>query len=283
MQTIELSSLVSEEAASLLGMETAAPELEVVDITVQESDLEQEVSRSGKKFVRQVPNHLKFHHVPTNINRFVTELYPNVLIFAKAKLYELFTRNVTQPEDVINTFVVYMLQNANCDGRPRYSRYDPIKWPDQPYYKWFLTQFELFCRQTNTSERKIANRFSRLIDSHDEEFTEQSKGMITMDQALTKSGQERYGSGGSIDYIYASEILDALQTFSSRYIDKNPRQVSFENYAASLMQLKIEGWSVAEIAEKFSISTQAVNQWSVKLREWIARYTSETNQIPSAF
>ena len=222
--------------------------------------------RTKKTYAVPVPEHLKGHETPKNINSFITGLHPNMIVYANARLgSRILISRPDAPKELVNNFVLYMLSNTQ-DGVVRYTRYDPVRFPDQPYYKWFLMNFQYFCLEYTDRYMKDATRFVSIVPTY-EEYTEKTANTVSMDEvaAALDNGEERHQS---IDYIYAEQVLSRVHAYSEAARSRfSPGKKCFETYADRLLEARIMGYSNPEIAGKFNISTQGVNQWVAKLRE----------------
>lgn len=272
----------TEEAASIFGVslaqETSKDEISLVGLVSTPPK-----APEGRTYAIPIPEHLKGFEVPKDISKFINDLYPNIRAYASSKLHTIRSgkRTVVEYDDVINSFVMYMLEVTKKDDKVRYTRYDPIAWPDQPFYKWFLIQFEFFCRDAESKAGKFMATHSYLTQENNE-YDEASANEVTMEQAVMHSRGVDCSSDNSLDYVYAQEVLHALRKYSEDSIKNGARDKSFETHAARLMSMKLEGYSVSEIAEDFQISSNGVNQWLSKLRTWMSEYTGEEVNIPCA-
>lgn len=282
-RTAEVSSFFGTGVDQVEQTKIAKAVLSHGAIAPKEKAAPAKAAEGGRKYAVPIPDHLKGYEVPKDISAFINDIYPNIKAYAGSKLHTIRSgkRTVVEYDDVINSFVAYMLEVAKKDGRIRYTRYDPITYPDQPFYKWFLIQFEFYCRDCECKENKFMSTHS-YFSQEKEDYSEASANELTIEQVLQRTVSHDVTMNASIDYVYAQEVLQAIQKFSEDSIQNGARVKSFETHAARLMSMKLEGYSVAEIAEDFNISSNGVNQWLSKLRGLVSAYIGEDANIPTA-
>lgn len=223
-------------------------------------------TRTTKTYAVPVPESLKGFVTPKDINQFITGLLPNLTVFAKARLgSRILSSRPDAPSELVNNFVLYMLSETT-EGEVRYTRYDPVNFPGQPYYKWFLMNFSYFCMEYTGRYIKDSSRFVSIVPSY-EEYTEKTANTMSMDELASamEGDEERHHS---IDYIYAEQVLTRVHAYSESARSRfSPGKKCFETHADRLLEARIMGYTNPEIAQQFGISTQGVNQWVAKLRE----------------
>lgn len=219
-----------------------------------------------RKYAREVSDHLKINTLPKDFNSFLTDLLPNLRVYAGAFIY---TKQI-DVDEVINSFVVYMLEISPTHEKVRWQLFDPEAYPDMPYWKWLAAQLRFFCMSKGKKVNK-ENATHRSISEVSEDYDETTRGMISLDEVSFESAS----SEESIDYVFATEILKKVYDVSERAIKKAPKAVRFENYAYTLMELRLQGYSSQEISERFFISKQGVSQWMTRLRVLIGDLIGE--------
>lgn len=239
---IELSSLMSAEAA--LAIQAIPAEA---------------AAGNKRRYAREVPASLKFFTLPENINPFIKDIYPNMKIMVTSAIGRV--ASAGDIDEVINTFVLYMLSESPKHGVLRFTLYDPVRWPDQPYYKWFLSNLQFFCMDYHSNKARYERTFSAIQETTGE-YEEANRGMTSLDEL----SYDHQTTSTSIDYVYAMEIMKSVEEFSAKALNRAPNKVCFENYAARLFGMKLEGYTNQEIADAFAISTQGVMAWMTKLR-----------------
>ena len=265
MRTLKLSDLVDEKLAS-----SVVSNLKVVESRhLKLSDLVNEkltpsiVSNlkvvDSRHFKLKVPDELtKLYTVPEDINDFIDKIHPNMDLLVRAK--GIVDQDVSE---VINNFIVYLL-DKDGNGSVRYNRYDPIKYPDQPFFKWYLCQLKFFVLSKRT---EIAKGF-KLCSIVVKKPWENSPGIV--EETLTKGSRYSDPTYG----IILKEWEDFLFEFSNSHIGK-----SFESRADTLFQYKKKGMLAKDIAKEMDISESAVSQWSSKLTKLYDEFTNEGDGI----
>jgi hypothetical protein len=226
-------------------------------------------STATPKFTRlPVPEHLKFYHLPTDIVQFITDLLPNMQAHVRSKFHKDTPNLDDVVEDAINSFVEYFLAPApSREGKPRWSLYDPVQWPDQPYYKYFLKQLDYY----RMSVQKYLYRDMKSVTlseiGYDMTVDNPANQAISPNVLCT---DELYLT--QVDMIFLADLEEFLRFYSSKY---DQYAFCFEKYAFQLFQLRMAESSTLDISNTLNISVSAVGLWQDKLRKLVARFMEE--------
>jgi len=209
-----------------------------------------------------VPKHLQVFQTPTNINKYLTELYPNLRVYAQAK-----TGGSHNPDEIINNFMCYIL--GPCEtGELRYTRYDPVKWSKMPYHKWIIQQFKFYCMSA------VSNSFKA--------------SQIEVPISTTGAGYSKDGSSDddilSLDLFsnyetdYTARIaIERLERYLAEIQLANRSVFCLEAFAHWIFRAIVEGYSNQEIAEYLDISLSATSQWRTRLIKIMADFMEVSN------
>lgn len=211
-----------------------------------------------RKFSREVPEHLKGHSIPESINDFLTGLKPNLSTFIEAHI----RKTGSDADEVLSNFVVYFLSNCG-DGYPRYLRYDPVKYPDQPYYRYTISLLRYFCLNYQTEQAKL----SRLMGISDGE-EEIQPGQISAD---TLFYEVDVSDTEMQEELYLKEIGEFLSHYSQQFHPK----LSFETYAPQVYAMKLAGYENKEIGENIGVSSSTIVQWVVRLQNLLKAFLAK--------
>ena len=216
-----------------------------------------------KRVKHPVPPELEFFHAPLDIADFIKQVYPHLLILANIKHYAL---RALEPDEFINRFVAYILEDSRI-GIPRWQYYDPVRFPNQPYYRWFFSHFELFCRG---EIRKTAKWAARHVSTTDETQTE-----LLLEQAYHDLMAEEQTPAQIqqplVDDIYWAEVTEGFEAFLAkyrRYEEAKAREAphpTFSQHASELFGLMLDNRTNKDVAAHFGISPSAAMQWKSKL------------------
>lgn len=225
-----------------------------------------------KKTKIAVPEHLKFYDYPQDINRFICDLYPNMVAFVGAKIprKDMDARqHQNTVDDTVNNFVVYILGNppSRDDVDARWRLYDPVKWSKQPYYKWFLMQLDFFRKSMQRDMFRESQMMTLSETSFEETAEKRANNAVNLDTVDT--GEVQFDV---LQDIAIREISDFLEAVSSNYAHHTQ---CFEKNAFMLFKYRMADMTTADIAGRFGISTSAVNLWSTKLRDLVGRFQAD--------
>jgi len=257
LKSIQFSSLISEnELTQSIFQEEF---IEVLNYPI--------IPPKTRNFLKKVPEHItKIFFVPNNINLFIETLLPNMTIYIQSKLPQKAYLNPDIVQEVLSKFVIYMLDSTK-EGIPRYKTYDPVNYPDQPYFKWFLMNLSFFIKGWDNKHHieKITYNFSACV-SPDQQDTEGYQSFV-----------ERYG-GEVLEtdtQIQSKIVVEKLVTSVKKLSERYQGSLCFEAHAHEFLLAKLQGTSNAEFAKQLSISPSAVSQWLTKLRALITDFFQE--------
>lgn len=187
----------------------------------------------------EVPYHLKGFYIPTDINGFIEGVYPSI----KHIIEKRFNFDEDDMCITIGDFVIYMLE-SDGSGKIRYKNYDGERYPEIPYYKWFLTQLNYF----------LLKRF-RLNNAD-----------IQIDYC-SDWGYFYIQGYSNPEKIYESvEINHILKEYSEQ------TQGLFEKNAHSLYQYKMEGYTNLDIAGMLKVSDTTITNWLRNLQALLRKF-----------
>lgn len=217
---------------------------------------------------RPVPAHLKFYHLPDNIEQFITDLLPNMYAQMRAK-FPKNTPNLDMAiEDTINSFVEYFLAPApSRNNVPRWTLFDPVKWPNQPYYKYFLSQLDFYRRGRQKYMFRDQKSVTLSEIGYDMTVDNPANQAISPNVLCT---DEVYLD--QVDLIFQADLDEFLQVYSANY---EQYEMCFEKFAYRLFKLRMTEASTLEISDELGISVSAVGLWQDKLRKLVRRFMDE--------
>lgn len=186
----------------------------------------------------EVPYHLKGFDIPKDINGFIEGVYFSIQHIVEKR----FNFNEDDICITISDFVIYMLE-PNSYGKVRYKNYDDVRYPEIPYYKWFLTQLNYF----------LLNRFR--LNNADVKIDYSDCGWYYV---RGYSNPERT--------YELSEIGLILKKYSEQ------AQSSFERNAHSLYQYKMEGYTNLDIANMLKVSDSTITNWLKNLQALLKKF-----------
>jgi len=232
-----------------------------------DDDAEKNHPKKQRIYQVPIPEDLKFHHTPESINTFIERLYPNMKFYILCR-----TRDPQNVDNIINNFVLYMLDN-NKKGQPRYTMYDPIRYPGQPYYRWFISNLRYFW--LSYRQQLIKDQFKVTLSETDYESTAGSpaNNAAHIDIVSMDNLQEPPDS-----IFFISELIEWLRNFSSKHSDFH----CFEAHAFDLFKSRIEGEENNKFAERMKISPSAASQWNLKLKKLVTKYLEGDSEYATA-
>jgi len=208
---------------------------------------------SENSSVKIPTKYLESYEVPRDVNKYIEELLPNMRI-------ALFRAGKENKEWIIGEFVIYLLGTTK-QGTPRYKIYDPIKHPNIPYYKWFLSQLKYFLMQD--FRQKELERAKRPLE-YREEFSK--------DEDMKAAYAPRYETESVFDKAYINLLPEYLQALEAQ--SKERGKDSFEAHAYELYQAKILGEKQQVFAARLGISAATASHWVSKLEKVVTDYFS---------
>jgi hypothetical protein len=209
---------------------------------------------SNKVYSLPVPERLKGHSVPADIGAFINDLRPHM----KMCLSHMHVP-ADQVDEYISDYVAYQL-DTDKTGVKRYTTYDPVKHPNIPYYKWFLSILK-YRKKYYHSKLAPNNKF---VDISSMETEGRSIGL---DRNFSLGG-------GYLDGMFAYfpdhdnrlsllQVVEEVRQFSLSHWNWDRR--SFRRNAWQFLAYRYQGYKNVEIAEFCKVSPSAVTQWGTML------------------
>jgi hypothetical protein len=215
---------------------------------------------SGKVYRLPVPDRLKGHSVPEDIGSFINDLYPHMRLSLLRKFVP-----ADEVDDYISDYVAYQL-DTDKNGVKRYTTYDPVKYPNMPYYKWFLSVLKY--RKMYYAGKLTPN--NKFVDIFSMETEGRSVGLA---REFSLGGEFLDGLFAHLpDYagrISIAEVAEAVRLYSRSHA--NWERHSFRRNAWRFLVCKYMGYKNVEIAGIFNVSVSAVTQWGNMLAGLVAR------------
>lgn len=209
---------------------------------------------------KAIPEHLKFFHEPENINQFITDLHDNMYQYVFSRV-----RDASFTQEIINNFVVYMLSEApSRNNVPRFTLYDPVRYKNQPYYKWFIFQLKFFYYDYRKQAYKLSLQISLSESGYEETVETSANNAMNIDMLSREDA-----SNDVMSLHYVEELDNYLMSLSDTHKDT----FCFEAHAYEIFNAKIRGETNKEIASRYSISNSAVSQWLTKLKSVITDFS----------
>lgn len=221
------------------------------------------VQREDRKFAVPIKESDIFHHIPVDINKFISSVYPNLLKLSesRARIYGL------NPLEVLNEFVVSMLEKGR-DGVIRYQRYDPELAGNISYVIWFVSQMKWYFLQGATRRVRRA-----AIEVSIEGLREGFGGVLEDDSAAASSfdlwldRQNHHNADTTFQEVAYSEVLAAVKRYSEGYGSLG--KVCFEQWAFFMLEKRLEGVSNTELSALIGVSLPSIANWLVKLQRLV--------------
>lgn len=236
--------------SQIVGDHDVANSLEAVERT---SDPENYTQKTPAKTRVAIAESCKGYTLPANINKFITDIYPNMKAFIFAK-----TRDEDETAEIINNFVLYMLSPAPTrDNLPHWKLYDPIKYSKQPYYKYFLVNLRFFQQNRQREMYKQAQMYTLSETDFDSTADNPANNAINLDTLAT-----HMTSDSSYELVFMGQIEKYLTNMSEHHAES----MCFEAKAEWLYRARSNGLANSEIADHLQISPSAVSQWMTKLK-----------------
>lgn len=205
-----------------------------------------------------LPEELKGFKIPKDIRKFISKIIPNIH-------QALHARGVHRKyyEDIVVEFIIYMLETSK-QGTPRYCIYNPNKYPDIPYYKWFLNQIQYFILQDfkKKKEERAKRTIAIITGEQDNSENFYTNGVVYENSIPSKKGSV-------FEEVYIKNLPSYLFEFSNSY-KENPN--SFESRAYELYLSRINGEQNQKFAKKVGVSSATISQWLTKLKVLIFNY-----------
>lgn len=232
-----------------------------------------------KRIFLKVPEHLRGFEVPANIRQFLNDLYPNMCLYVKDKLYDL--TNVdhnTVVVEIIGNFCCYLLSPCAKEWRgiqrpdmQRYQIYDPIKFSKIPYYRWLLNNLGFFIKsfkQNHFNELKMNMISLSGAPSFD---SSQSDYGMNIASLHSESGKSTFINDNHIEMVL-SDISNVIKSFIKE--SSNPEYV----YMLDVFKSLYDGTKVNDIAldikESNNIKLKILNESLSKFENDITKKES---------
>lgn len=210
---------------------------------------------------RAVPKHLLFLGFPKDVNSFIRDIYPNLLLYTESKLPNIPNRR-QYVEDVVQGFVQYILsdstkKDAAGSPLPRWKTYDLVRFPEMAYHKWFIHQLYWFIL---SYQKGIFTELKDIALAESVEGERPAKGVLVLEH-------HRSGEDHSADQMHSSLTVklaeEFVETISRTYVHHTD---CFEKHAYMLYQYCIvQDLTVAEMAAKFNLPNATVSGYRDKL------------------
>lgn len=207
-----------------------------------------------------VPEHCKGFELPSNINQFITDMYPNMRAYVFSRL-----RDEDDTAEVINNFVLYMLSPAPTrDNVAHWKLYDPQKWSKQPYYKYFLIQLRFFQQNRQREIYKQSKNFTLSETDYESTAENQSNRALNLDTMEVNLDAISYEPA---ETAYEMVFLGQIDKYLSKMSEQHQDSFCFEAKAQWLFHARLNELPNADIAYQLNISPSAVSQWMTKLKK----------------
>lgn len=202
----------------------------------------------AKKFRVPVPDKWKdLFSIPTDFKEFLKDIYPNLK-------YVLQINPLLKEDDVesvISEIAIYFLEVSKKRGVCRYQMYDPIRYPNIPYHKWFLTQIQYFVM----SYKKNFALWNNFRQHYREEISDPVKMLPS-----TKHNENVW-----IGNIVIEEFLTTTQRVSDS-------DMEFRQHAYDLTLSRLSGEPNTVFANRVGVPYSRVVGWMHKLREMLSDF-----------
>lgn len=202
----------------------------------------------AKKFKVPVPAKWKDKfEVPQDFKEFLKDIYPNL----KYVLQINPILNEDDADSVVSEMAIYFLEVSKKRGICRYQMYDPIKYPNIPYHKWFLNQVQYFVLSYKKNFA-LWNNFQR---QYKEEASDPVKTL-----PCTKQNESVW-----VGNILVEEFLSATQNVSDA-------DEGFKKHAYELTLSRLSGEPNTVFAAEKGVPYSRVVSWMSKLRELLSDF-----------
>ena len=164
-------------------------------------------------------------------------------------------------KSIVADFICYMLDNSR-QGIPRYTLYDPKKYPNTPYYKWLISQVRFFYMDYCEAEQKYSSKNVSLVENlpDDEGFVPNTLSMNSL-----------IGGVENTDPFYkasADFTIDYIKNLADGYNDTDVK-MCFESESYDLLTAKLNDISVSKFARSKGVSLNEANKWFDNLKTLI--------------
>lgn len=193
--------------------------------------------------------------IPTDMNFFITSIYPNLKVLADAKVSKNRALASDAADDMLQEFIEYFFTGIDRNGNRRHTNYNPDY--GLPYFKWVIQTFSLFISSRSTKQWEFGNRHVSLESSTSEDVEGYSFGVTedTVSVNLSEVSMEEDLDLTLTMYSVTDKLSAYVKTQDGLFFEK----------CMDLWDLKLQGFNNSDISEKFLISPSAVAQWTKKL------------------
>lgn len=213
---------------------------------------------SNKKYSLPVPEELNVFKTPhpNYIRKYLSKLYPNLEMMAYLRCH-----NRKIAKSIVADFVMYMLGETRT-GIPRYTLYDPVKYPNQPYYAWLMSQIRYFFYDYCEAEQKYYDKNLALVDNLPEE--EFIPNTLSMNSLI--SGVE---NGDPFYAVSAKEIKEYIRTLAEAFNDDDVK-MCFESESYNLLKARLEDIPINKFAKDKGVKQTVVREWLNNLKTLVS-------------
>ncbi len=206
-----------------------------------------DLKKEAKNYKVPVPARWKdMFAVPTDFKKFLQDIHPNLR-------YALMSNPLLKGKEVdsiISEVAIYFLEVSKKRGICRYQMYDPIKFPNIPYHKWFLSQLHYFV----LSHKKMRDIWNRMKV----QFTAQDVDPVTL---LATSGEETTWIGNMI-----------FEDFLNMTKNVSDSDAGFKEHAYDLTLSRLSGEPNTVFANRLGVPYSRVVGWTEKLRNLLTDF-----------
>jgi hypothetical protein len=205
-----------------------------------------------EKYRLPVKEECKGFYIPKDINAFIKELYPNIVVSVESKMGKSSFNN-----EIISEFIVYMLSKTPR-GIQRYQTYNSEK--KVPFFKWFLLHINYFKMQHKT-RLKRNSIFIPLVENVEEE---DNSITVKITAVLREESKQ-------IEMCYFEQVKNFLEEYSFIYKDDG----GFKGKVSELFDIKYKGYNKKDIAKYFNIGITEAGKWEKGLKKILKEFESE--------
>lgn len=228
-----------------------------------------------KRYGSPAPKECEIDYIPTDIRSYMAKMVPAMrLVAANAtKLHP----NHDDINDLINSFIAYFLDNDR-QGLPRYMRYRTDLSPRPKYHKYFLSQFQMSCKNRAT---EIARQMKFVgiqdYDSEGGDFVEPGRIHYSQLQraALDKSECDSAEEGMVRDDVLSSyeRALHYLAKMQESY--RRLDSISWQAHAYDIFLAVYREQTLNCISDEIKISRTSMNKWWANVQAEVRAFLRE--------
>ena len=212
-----------------------------------------------KKYVLPVPEECIVYKTPhpNYIRKYLTKIYPNLEMAAYLKC-----RDRKVAKTLVGDFVMYMLGETRT-GIPRYQLYNPVKYPNQPYHKWLITQVGYFHLDYMEAEQKYKAHNVSLVEniSEDEEYVPNT---LSMNSLISGAENSDPFYKASADYI-----VEQVKKLAEAYNDEDVK-ICFESESHRLLMARLNDISIQKFAKERGVKQSVAKEWLESLKTYVS-------------